>query len=47
MTKTNYYEWAMLMHVMLQARGMWHAVKEVSEDYMEDRMALEVIAKAV
>jgi uncharacterized membrane protein YgcG len=47
MTKTNYYEWATLMRVMLQARGMWHAVKEVSEDYMEDRMALEVIAKVV
>jgi hypothetical protein len=47
MTKTNYYEWATLMRVMLQAWGMWHAVKEVSEDYMEDRMALEVIAKAV
>jgi hypothetical protein len=30
-----------------QARGLWHAVKEVSEDYTKGHMALEVIAKAV
>jgi hypothetical protein len=47
LTKTNYYEWAVLMRVMLQAWGPWKVVKEVSEDYTEDRMALEVIAKAV
>jgi hypothetical protein len=45
--KTNYYDWVALMRVMLQSRGLWHAVKEGSEDYTEDPMALEVIAKAV
>lgn len=35
----------MLMCVMLQARGLWMAVG--TDDYMEDRMALEVISKAV
>jgi uncharacterized membrane protein YgcG len=35
------------MCVMLQARGLWHIVKDESEDYIEDHMALEVIAKVV
>jgi hypothetical protein len=30
-----------------QARGLWHAVKELNEDYTEGHMTLEVIAKAV
>jgi hypothetical protein len=45
--KTNYYDWAALMRVMLQARGLWSAVSEGTSDYTEDRMALEVISKAV
>jgi hypothetical protein len=47
LTKTNYYDWAALMRVMLQARGLWDAVIVGTMDYMEDRLALEVIAKAV
>jgi hypothetical protein len=47
LTKTNYYDWAALMRVMLQARGLWDAVIVGTTDYMEDRLALEVIAKAV
>jgi hypothetical protein len=47
LTKTNYYDWAALMHVMLQARGLWDAVIVSTMDYTEDRLALEVIAKAV
>jgi hypothetical protein len=45
--KTNYYEWAALMRIMLQARGLWAVVSDGTTDFMEDRMALEVIAKAV
>jgi hypothetical protein len=45
--KTNYYDWAALMRVMLLARGLWGAVSEGTSDYTEDRMALEVISKAV
>jgi hypothetical protein len=26
LTKTNYYDWAALMRVMLQARGLWDTV---------------------
>jgi hypothetical protein len=47
LTKTNYYDWAALMCVMLQARGLWDAVIVGTMDYTEDRLALEVIAKAV
>jgi hypothetical protein len=47
LTKTNYYDWAALMHVMLQARGLWDAVIVGTTDCTEDRLALEVIAKAV
>jgi hypothetical protein len=47
LTKTNYYDWAALVRVMLQARGLWSAVSEDTSDYTEDRMALEVISKAV
>jgi hypothetical protein len=47
LTKTNYYDWATLMRVMLQARGLWDAVIVGTTDYTEDRLALEVIAKAV
>jgi hypothetical protein len=44
LTKMNYYDWAALMRVMLQARGLWDAV---SAGTSEDHMALEVITKAV
>jgi hypothetical protein len=47
LTKTNYYNWAALMRVMLQERGLWDAVIVDTTDYTEDRLALEVIAKAV
>jgi hypothetical protein len=47
LSKTNYYDWAALMRVMLQARGLWDAVIEGTSDYTEDRLALEVISKAV
>jgi hypothetical protein len=45
--KMNYYDWAMLMWVMLQARGMWTAVSDDPIDFIEDRMSLDVISKVV
>jgi hypothetical protein len=45
--KTNYYDWAALICVMLQARGLWDTVIVGTTDFTEDRLALEVIAKAV
>jgi hypothetical protein len=47
LTKTNYYDWAALMRVMLQAQGLWTAVSDSTDDFTEDRMALEVISKAI
>jgi uncharacterized membrane protein YgcG len=47
LTKTNYYDWAALRRIILQARGLWDAVIVGTTDFMEDRLALEVIAKAV
>ncbi|CAO2149348.1 unnamed protein product [Urochloa humidicola] len=35
------------MRVMLQAWGLWIAVSLGTDDYVEDQMALEVIAKPV
>jgi hypothetical protein len=45
--KMNYYDWATLMWVMLQARGMWTAVSDDPIDFIEDRMSLDVISKVV
>jgi hypothetical protein len=47
LTKTNYYDWAAIMHVMLQTRGLWTAMSEGMSDYTKDRMTLEVISKVV
>jgi cyclopropane fatty-acyl-phospholipid synthase-like methyltransferase len=45
--KTNYDDWAALMRVMLQARGLWLTVSVGTDDYTEDRMAFKVLTKAV
>ncbi|WVZ88673.1 LOW QUALITY PROTEIN: hypothetical protein U9M48_035165 [Paspalum notatum var. saurae] len=47
LTRSNYYDWAACMRVMLQARGLWIAVSIGTNDLTEDRMALEVVTKAV
>ncbi|WVZ59800.1 LOW QUALITY PROTEIN: hypothetical protein U9M48_009898 [Paspalum notatum var. saurae] len=47
LTRSNYYDWAACMRVMLQARGLWIAVSIGTDDLTEDRMALEVLTKAV
>jgi hypothetical protein len=45
--KTNYYDWAALMCLMLQERGLCITTSEGTSDYTEDHMALEAISKAV
>jgi hypothetical protein len=44
LTKSNYYSWAALMKLKLQARGWWEAVTVGTVDFIEDRNALEAIA---
>ncbi len=47
LTRANYGEWSVLMRVMLEARGLWEAVAFDDADYSEDRMAMEIILRAV
>jgi hypothetical protein len=47
LTKTKYYDWAALMCVMLQVRGLWLAVMLGTRDVTEYWMALEVLTKAI
>jgi hypothetical protein len=47
LTKTNYFDWAALMKVMLQARNLWDAVSTGAGSFVDDRNTLEVISKAV
>ncbi|CAN6223135.1 unnamed protein product [Urochloa humidicola] len=50
LTRTNYQEWSLMMHVNMQAQGLWHAVEPEDDDvieYREDRLALATILRAV
>jgi len=47
LTKSNYYSWAALMKLKLQARGWWEAVTIGTADFIEDRNALEAITLGV
>ncbi|CAO2199416.1 unnamed protein product [Urochloa humidicola] len=47
LTRTNYAEWAVLMKVMLKARGLYDAVTIGTADEQGDQMAMEAILKAV
>ena len=43
LTKTNFYSWAALMRLKLQARSLWEAVNVGTADFVDDRNALEAI----
>jgi hypothetical protein len=47
LSKTNYSDWVAVMHVMVQARGLWDAVNIGTMDYTKDHMALEALTRAV
>ena len=47
LTKTNYSDWAVMMRVMLHARGLWTAIQEGTYDEVEDQMAMEAILRGV
>jgi hypothetical protein len=47
LAKTNYFDWAALMKVMLQARNLWDVVSTGAGSFVDDWNALEVISKAV
>ncbi|KAK3144884.1 hypothetical protein QOZ80_4AG0319190 [Eleusine coracana subsp. coracana] len=45
--RMNYTDWALMMKVMLQARGVWVAIDSGTDNKLEDRLALEAILHAV
>ena len=47
LTKSNYYSWAALMKLKLQARSLWETVQVGAIDYIDDRNALEAITLGV
>jgi hypothetical protein len=46
LTRTNYSEWLLVMHVNLQAAGFSDAIKYGTGDYREDRSALAALLRA-
>lgn len=46
LTATNYFEWALIMKVNMEAQGVWDAV-EGAGSFSEDRTALAAILRAV
>jgi hypothetical protein len=47
LSKMNYNQWALLMHIKLEARGLWAVVDPVGADFQLDRMALDAICNVV
>ncbi|CAH9084689.1 unnamed protein product, partial [Cuscuta europaea] len=46
LTATNYFEWALIMKVNMEAQSMWDVV-EGGRSFSEDRVALAAILRAV
>jgi hypothetical protein len=47
LTHTNYEEWSLVMHVNLQAAGLWDAINKVTDNYRDDQNALAALLRAV
>jgi hypothetical protein len=47
LTKSNYNQWALLMRIKLEARGLWGAVDLGGTDFQVDRMVLNTICSVV
>jgi hypothetical protein len=47
LTKTNYNQWALLMRIKLEARGLWGAVDPGGAGFHTDRLALDAIYSVV
>ena len=47
LTRTNYADWALFMHVMLEARLVWVAIKDGMPDRETDRAAMEYLLRSV
>ena len=47
LTRSNYYEWSLLMKVKMQARFLWDAIKYDDVDFKQDRRAMEALCASV
>jgi hypothetical protein len=47
LTKTNYQEWSMIMHVSLEAMELWDVVEAASKDCAKDQRVLAAILHVV
>jgi hypothetical protein len=47
LTKTNYFDWALLMKVKLKARALWSVIADGGTDQQEEMMALDALCSTV
>jgi hypothetical protein len=47
LTKTNYHQWALLMRIKLEPRGLWGAVDPGGVEFQTNRLALDAICSVV
>jgi hypothetical protein len=47
LTKTNYFDWALLMKVKLKARALWSVIENGGADQQEEIMTLDALCGAV
>lgn len=47
LTRTNYNEWALVMQLNHEAKGLWEAIEDGTKDQREDRMELAAVLRAV
>jgi hypothetical protein len=47
LTKTNYFDWALLMKVKLKARALWSVIEDDGADQQEEMMVLDALCGVV
>jgi hypothetical protein len=47
LTKTNYFDWALLMKVKLKARALWSVIEDNDIDQQEEMMVLDTLCGAI
>jgi hypothetical protein len=47
LTKTNYFDWALLMNVKLKERALWSVIEGGGADQQEEMMALDALCGVV
>jgi hypothetical protein len=47
LTMTNYFDWALLIKMKLNARALWNIIEDGGIDQQEEMMALDALCGAV